>query len=58
VVFITAHLANWELTAAMAVAMGVPLTVVYTPMRNPFIDRMPQRKRRAVAGPRTGVNHS
>jgi KDO2-lipid IV(A) lauroyltransferase len=48
VVFVTAHLANWELTAAMAVAMGVPLTVVYTPMRNPFIDRMLQRKRRAV----------
>ena len=48
VVFVTAHLANWELTAAMAVAMGVPLTVVYNPMRNPFIDRMLQRKRRAV----------
>ncbi len=48
VVFVTAHLANWELTAAMAVAMGVPLTVVYTPLRNPFIDRMLQRKRCVV----------
>ncbi len=48
VVFVTAHMANWELTAAMAVAMGIPLTVVYTPPHNPFIARMMQRKRRAV----------
>jgi KDO2-lipid IV(A) lauroyltransferase len=48
VVFVTAHMANWELTAATAVAMGVPLTVVYTPLLNPYINRMLQRKRRAV----------
>jgi KDO2-lipid IV(A) lauroyltransferase len=41
-------MANWELTAATAVALGVPLTVVYTPLTNPFIDRMLQRKRRSV----------
>lgn len=48
VIFVTAHMANWELAAAMVVALGVPLTVVYTPQKNPFIDRMMQRRRRAV----------
>jgi KDO2-lipid IV(A) lauroyltransferase len=47
-VFVTAHMANWELAAAMAAAVGVPLTVVYTPLKNPYIDRMLQRRRRAV----------
>lgn len=47
-VFVTAHLANWEMAAASVVAMGFPLAVVYTPLKNPVLDRMLQRKRQPM----------
>lgn len=47
-VFVTAHMANWELAAASTVAIGFRLAVVYTPLKNPIVDRMLQRKRRVV----------
>ncbi len=47
-VFVSAHLANWELPAAIAVAKGIPLSAVYTPRENPLIDWMVQYQRRAL----------
>ncbi len=47
-VFVTGHFGNWEITAGMAGQMGVPLTVVYTPIKNVFIDRMLKRRRAAL----------
>ncbi len=48
VIFVGAHLANWELCAAPAASRGVPLTVVYTPESNPLIARMLQKRRQAL----------
>ena len=47
-VFVTAHLGNWELAAAAAASTGVPLSAVYARQANPLIDRMVQRRRRAL----------
>jgi KDO2-lipid IV(A) lauroyltransferase len=47
--FVSAHVGNWELTAAAAIRQGIPITVIYAPSRNPFIDRM-LRDRRAALG--------
>jgi KDO2-lipid IV(A) lauroyltransferase len=47
-IFVTAHLANWEISAAAAAQFGVPLTVVYTPQENPWVDRMLYRHRLAL----------
>jgi KDO2-lipid IV(A) lauroyltransferase len=47
-VFVAAHLANWEVLATAAVRLGVPLTVVYTPLRNPLLDRRLRRVREAL----------
>jgi KDO2-lipid IV(A) lauroyltransferase len=47
-IFVTAHFGNWEITAGAAAHMTVPLTVVYTPIKNAFIDRMLKRKREAL----------
>jgi KDO2-lipid IV(A) lauroyltransferase len=48
VVFVGAHLANWELLAASVAARGVPLTVVYNPEPNPLVARMMQKRRRSL----------
>jgi Kdo2-lipid IVA lauroyltransferase/acyltransferase len=48
VILVGAHLANWELLAGAVVADGTPLTVVYTPERNPRVAQMLQRRRRAL----------
>jgi KDO2-lipid IV(A) lauroyltransferase len=47
-VFVTAHVGNWELSAAAAGRQGIPITVIYAPSRNPFIDRMLRRQREAL----------
>ncbi len=44
-IFVTAHAGNWELGAAPTVHFGVPLAVVYAPIKNPIIDRMLRRWR-------------
>jgi Kdo2-lipid IVA lauroyltransferase/acyltransferase len=46
--FLSAHVGNWELTAAAAVHQGIPITVIYAPSGNPFIDRMLRRRREAL----------
>jgi KDO2-lipid IV(A) lauroyltransferase len=47
-VFVTAHLGNWEIAAAVARRFGVPLTVVYSRHANPLTERLVQRQRRAL----------
>jgi Kdo2-lipid IVA lauroyltransferase/acyltransferase len=47
-IFVAAHLANWELAALAAVQLGLPLSVIHSTQRNPFIQRMLQRRRRAL----------
>ncbi len=47
-IFVTAHVGNWELSAAAAGHHGFPITVIYAPSRNPFIDRMLRRRREAL----------
>jgi KDO2-lipid IV(A) lauroyltransferase len=48
-IFVSAHLGNWELAAAAAKVLHLPLTVIYSPQRNGTIDRMLQRARAALA---------
>jgi len=47
-VFVSAHLANWELAAGAIAHRGVPLNVVYTRLQNPGLDRMLYRARLAL----------
>lgn len=47
-IFVTGHLGNWELTTLVASRHGVPLSVVYAPDSNPWIDRLIRRHRRAL----------
>jgi len=47
-VFVSAHLANWELAAGAIAHRGVPLNVVYTPLQNPGLNRMLYRAREAL----------
>jgi KDO2-lipid IV(A) lauroyltransferase len=47
-IFVTAHVGNWELSAAAAGHHGFPITVIYAPGRNPFIERMLRRRREAL----------
>ncbi len=47
-VFVSAHVGNWELCAAAAGHHDIPITVIYAPSRNPFIERMLRRQRDAL----------
>ncbi|MEA2078872.1 MAG: lauroyl acyltransferase [Pseudomonadota bacterium] len=47
-VFVSAHLANWELAAGAIAHLGIPLTVVYTQLQNPHLDRMLFRARQSL----------
>jgi Kdo2-lipid IVA lauroyltransferase/acyltransferase len=47
-VFVSAHVGNWELCAGAAGHHGIPITVIYAPSRNPFIDRIMRRRREAL----------
>jgi Kdo2-lipid IVA lauroyltransferase/acyltransferase len=51
VLFATAHLGNWELSAYAHALLAGPMNVVVRPLDNPLIDRMVQR-RRALSGNR------
>lgn len=39
VLVVSAHLGNWELACAKVAALGLPLSVVYRELRDPFLDR-------------------
>jgi len=51
VLFATAHLGNWELSAFAHALMSGPMNVVVRPLDNPYIDSLVER-RRALAGNR------
>jgi len=48
--FITGHLANWEVLPMVADRAGVPLSIVYRAAKNPYVDRMIRDLRRAPLG--------
>jgi KDO2-lipid IV(A) lauroyltransferase len=45
VLFATAHLGNWELSAYAHALLAGPMNVVVRPLDNPLIDRMVERRR-------------
>ena len=49
--FATAHLGNWELSAFAHALMSAPMNVVVRPLDNPGIDALVE-KRRAASGNR------
>ena len=51
VLFATAHLGNWELSAFAHAMLTGPMNVVVRPLDNPLIDRLVER-RRALTGNR------
>jgi KDO2-lipid IV(A) lauroyltransferase len=51
VLFATAHLGNWELSAFAHAILTGPMNVVVRPLDNPWIDRMVER-RRGISGNR------
>jgi KDO2-lipid IV(A) lauroyltransferase len=52
VLFATAHLGNWELSAFAHALLADPMNVVVRPLDNPLIDRLVEH-RRALSGNRT-----
>ena len=48
VVFVSAHIANWEVAGAAGMLLGFPMLVVYAPLRNPRVDRMITKMRGAL----------
>jgi KDO2-lipid IV(A) lauroyltransferase len=44
-IFVAAHLSNWEVPAVAIVRLGIPLSGIYTPLQNPWLDRMLYRAR-------------
>ncbi len=48
VVFVTAHIGNWQLATAVAARLGKPVTAIYKPERNPRIARAIARYRAAL----------
>ena len=51
VLFATAHLGNWELSAFAHALLAAPMNVVVRPLDNPYIDALVER-RRALSGNR------
>ena len=51
VLFVTAHLGNWELSAFAHALLAAPMNVVVRPLDNPYIDALVER-RRALTGNR------
>jgi KDO2-lipid IV(A) lauroyltransferase len=47
-VFVTAHQANWEVSAAAIARQNVPLAVVYSPPTNPLLDELLNRWRMRI----------
>jgi KDO2-lipid IV(A) lauroyltransferase len=47
-IFVGAHLSNWEVTAVAMAQLGIPACGIYTPLQNPWLDRMLYRSRKAV----------
>ncbi len=45
--FVGAHMANWEIAPKAASILGMPLVLIYRPVKNPFVDRLIHRIRLA-----------
>lgn len=45
VVFVAAHMANWEVACAAMTQMGICSYALYAPLANPWLDRLMQRYR-------------
>ena len=48
VVFVAAHLANWEVIGAAITRMGIPSCAMYAPLSNPWLDRKMRSYRNAL----------
>jgi KDO2-lipid IV(A) lauroyltransferase len=48
VVFVSAHVGNWEITAGAVAHRGTPLTVVYAPSEDPIVQRRLHRYRQGL----------
>jgi len=47
-IFVSAHVANWEICVAAIVRLGIPLTGLYSPLQNPWLDRLLWNRRLAL----------
>ncbi len=45
VIFLAAHIGNWEMTPQVQSAFGYPLHVVVRPLDNPYLDRLVTKRR-------------
>jgi len=48
-IFISAHVGNWELCGAVAVAHGLPLHLVYRAANNPWVEDLYRKGRKSAA---------
>ncbi len=48
IIFVTAHVGNWELGPAIAARFGVPIHLIYRPVNNTALDAVVQRFRSRV----------
>ena len=39
-IFVGAHLSNWEIPPVAGIQLGIPMSIFYTPLQNPWLDRM------------------
>ena len=51
IVFATAHVGAWQLSPLIGREYGLSISVLYTPERNPWLDRFFRGRRRAFGGP-------
>lgn len=47
-IFVMGHISNWEVAGAALAQMGVPCADAYTPMGNPWLDRMIAKYRKPL----------
>ncbi|MFB9150284.1 lysophospholipid acyltransferase family protein [Roseovarius ramblicola] len=47
-IFVAAHIANWEVVAATITRLGIPNCAMYAPLSNPWLDRRLRDYRRAL----------
>ncbi len=47
-IFVSAHLGNWNLATVAATRLNLPLSVIYSPQRNPYLERLLGRYRDVI----------
>lgn len=50
VIFVSAHIGNWEILARVAASHGLPFVRVYRAANNPYVERLIQSSRAAIPG--------